>query len=99
MHADYRTTKIFLLCPTYYKYFIFNYVDPIQDKEKLFENAKGLLPDAVESDSMGDRSSTYENKIPINSIVTANSIFCFAFDLQHFPVEVHNREGTARENI
>ena len=39
-------------------------------KAKLFEYAKGLPPDVAESDSMGDRSSTYENEIPINNSIS-----------------------------
>ena len=65
-----KIPKILLSCPVYYIHFT-TCVDPYPGKkEKHFEYAKGLPPDVVKSDSMGDKSFTYENEISINNSIS-----------------------------
>ena len=63
-------------------------------KAKLFEHAKGLPPDVAESDSMGDRSSTSENEIPIKYSVSTASSFVY-----YLSPDVDRMHGIERKSI
>ena len=59
-------------CPVNYINCIFNLLCRFYPAKeaKLFEYAKEPPPDIAKFDSMGDRSSTYENEIPITNSIS-----------------------------